>query len=362
MPLLRLDITHLRNITTAKIDPIPQGFNLFHGKNGSGKTSLLEAVYYLSRGRSFRSTNINHIIQTAAEKLAIFAQIQTNSGQAIPVGMERQRNGNLRIRITGQENSSFAELLELTPALLINSSCFDLLDGGPAFRRKYLDWGAFYLTNDFLRTWKTYERALKQRNEVLRARGSAKELTVWSIELVRCAAALDALRSEFVSQLLPFLQNALAELIDLPGLNCSYYQGWDKSFTFQEAMVQSQEKDRATGYTQLGPHRADLKLSIGQTPLKDILSRGQQKLFICAMMVAQGALLHESVNRKPIYLIDDLPAELDSHSRSHLMELLARQESQVFITAVEREALIASYGRVPIKMFHVEHGCVREEN
>src|SRR6185312_7478975 len=116
---------------------------------------------------------------------------------------------------------------------------------------------------------------------------------------------------------------------------CGYYPGWEESLTYQAAISQSQEKDRGIGYTQLGPHRADLKLFINQTQAKDILSRGQQKLFICAMMVAQGALLHESVNRKPIYLIDDLPAELDSNSRSRLMELLAKQEAQVFVTAVE---------------------------
>lgn len=363
MSLLRLDITDFRNLVTAKIDPLPQGFNLFYGKNGSGKTSLLEAVYYLGRGRSFRSTSVNHIVNNMAEKFAIFAQIQTKSRQSsVPIGVERQRNGDLRIRIAGQENNSFAELLDLTPALLINSSCFDLLDGGPVFRRKYLDWGAFYLTNDFLRTWKMYERALKQRNEILRERGASKELAVWTAELVRCGLLLDGLRREFVSQLLPFLQNALAELVDLPDLKWSYYPGWEENLAYQEAIDQFQEKDRGMGYTQIGPHRADLKLFIKKTPVKDILSRGQQKLFICAMMVAQGALLHESVNRKPIYLIDDLPAELDSNSRVRLMELLTKQEAQVFLTAVEREALVASYGRVPIKMFHVEHGSVREEN
>jgi len=362
MSLLRLDITDFRNLGSVKIETMPSGFNLIYGANGSGKTSLLEAVYYLGRGRSFRSSNVKCIINhsLSAEKLSIFAQVQTQGQQIIPIGMERQRDGSIRIRISGQENGSFAELLELTPSLLINSSCFNLLDGGPIFRRKYLDWGAFYLTQDFLPAWKMVERALKQRNAALREKKKKKELEVWTIELVNRAIRLDELRRDFIRQLVPFLRSGLSELIEIPGLELTYYPGWNESLSYQEAMTQWGDKDLYAGYTQLGPHRADFRISINKMPVKDILSRGQQKLFICAMMVAQGTMLKECVNRKPIYLIDDLPAELDSHSRSRLMELLARQNAQVFVTTVEREALL-DFCRGPLKMFHVEHGSVREE-
>jgi DNA replication and repair protein RecF len=361
MSLLRIDITDFRNLSSAKIDPIENGFNFFHGCNGSGKTSLLEAIHYLGRGRSFRSSSANHIINHSAEKLSLFAQIKDKSQKLVPVGLERHREGNLKVRISGQDSSSSAELLELTPSLLINSSCFSLLDAGPVFRRKYLDWGAFYLTHHFLPTWKMYERALKQRNAALRERRPKKEIEVWSVELVKSGVLLDTLRREFITQLLPVLESVLAQLIEIPGLKLTYYPGWDDSLTYQEAMTQSGDKDLFAGYTQLGPHRADFKISIKQIPIKDILSRGQQKLFICAMIVAQGAMLYECADRKPIYLMDDLPSELDSDSRSHLMELLARQHAQVFVTAVEREALIGA-SRVPMKMFHVEHGSVKEEN
>jgi len=361
LSLLRLDITNFRNLVAARIDPSASGFNFLYGRNGSGKTSLLEAVYYLGRGRSFRSSSLSSIINNSSENFAIFAQVQPKSQQIVPVGVERQRSGEVRIRISGQDNGSFAELLELTPALLINSSSFSLLDAGPIFRRKYLDWGAFYLTNDFLRIWKMHERALKQRNAALRERSSKNELHTWTVELARCVRMLDELRQDFINQLLPFLQAVLAELIEVPGLKLAYYAGWDEKLGYQAAMAQAESKDKYAGYTQFGPHRADFKISINQVPVKDILSRGQQKLFICAMIVAQGVMLHECVNRRPIYLIDDLPSELDNKSRARLMELLARQNAQVFVTAVERDALVDSC-RAPMKMFHVEHGSVREEN
>ena len=360
MALLRLDITDFRNLASARINPLAGGFNCFYGANGSGKTSLIEAIYYLGRGRSFRSSAANHIIAHCADKFSIFAHLQARHEQTVPVGLERQRNGSMRIRIAGEESVSSADLLDMVPSLLINSGSFSLLDAGPVFRRKYLDWGAFYLTNDFLPAWKTYERVLKQRNTVLRENKSKKEVEIWSAELIKSAASLDMLRRHFVTQLLPFLQSTLADLIDIPGLKLSYYPGWDEGLEYSDVLSRSIDKDWYAGYTQTGPHRADFKLSVNHLPVKDILSRGQQKLFICAMIVAQGAMLNECVNRKPIYLIDDLPSELDNHSRSRLMRLLAMQNAQVFVTAVEYEALASC--QVPMKMFHVEHGCVRENN
>lgn len=360
MIISRLDITHFRNLSLTKIDHIANGFNLFHGVNGSGKTNLLEAIYYLSRGRSFRQSTASHLIHHMAEKFSIFGHIQSTSLHEVPVGIERQRNGNMRIRVSGQENVSAAELLELIPSILIHSHSFNLLDGGPLFRRKYLDWGAFYVTNEFLAAWKMYERALRQRNAALRESRPKKELDVWRAELVKSATGLDVLRQEYITKLLPFLESLLSELIQMDKIELVYYPGWDPHLTYDEAIDRWGDKDMYVGYTQLGPHRADLKISINRIPVKDILSRGQQKLFICAMMVAQGALLYTCANRKPVYLIDDLPSELDGKNRSHLLELLSKQNAQVFMTAIERDMLAHSC-QVPMKMFHVEHGSVREE-
>jgi len=357
MSLIRLDITDFRNLGVIKLEPIANGFNFFFGHNGSGKTSLLEAVYYLSRGRSFRSLNAAHIVRNSAEKFSIFAQVQTQHVSLTKsVGIERKRRGEARVRVDGADIPTVSELVEITPTLLINSNCHNLLDSGPVFRRKYLDWGSFYANKDFLPIWKTYQRALRQRNAVLRKRLSKKEVDLWTGELIQSGLLLDQLRREFVQQLLSFLTSLIGELLTLPGLSISYFPGWDEACSYQDALFHSFDKDWAFGYTQLGPHRADFKVIINGSPAKDILSRGQQKLFVCAMMVAQGALLQRCVNRKPIYLIDDLPSELDVVSRAKLMALLSRQEAQVFLTAVDREALVDTFGDAPLKMFHVEHG------
>lgn len=359
MGLTYLDISNFRNLTSVSLQPISHGFNFICGNNGSGKTSLLEAIYYLSLGRSFRSTIIDRIIRRSARKFSIFAHLASNTNYSVPIGLERQVKGELKLRISGKDAHSIAELANLLPIQLIDSHCHSLLDAGPVFRRKYLDWGIFYLNADFLRVWRQFNRALKQRNAALRGYISRKELEPWTYELVAGALHLDRMRREYVEQLIPLLEKTVSELLPITDFKITYQPGWDQSNSYLEILQQSIDKDLHLGYTQYGPHKADLKISVDRIPAKDILSRGQQKLFVCAMIVARGALLQGDVKR-PIYLVDDLPSELDIISRSSLLALLSKQEAQIFVTAVELANWGACLASSSMKMFHVEHGNVKE--
>lgn len=359
MALHYLDITGFRNLISVKLEPFSRGFNFIYGDNGSGKTSLLEAIYYLSLGRSFRSTVIDRVIHRSEDKLSLFAHIASNAGQTIPIGLERYAEGDLKLRINGKDVYSIAELADHLPVQLIDTHCHHLLDAGPAFRRKYLDWGVFYLNKRFLERWRQFGRALKQRNAALRGQISKKELESWSHELIEHAIQLDIMRRQYVESLIPLLEKTIAELLSLVNIRMTYYPGWDQSYDYAEILRHAIDKDSLLGYTQFGPHRADLKVTIDRIPAKDILSRGQQKLFVCAMILARGALLQSGSNTRPIYLVDDLPSELDVINRTNLLALLSRQEAQIFITAVERNCdnFLAS---TSVKMFHVEHGIVRD--
>lgn len=362
MPLTRLDITDFRNLASIKMEPISAGFNVFYGLNGSGKTSLLEAIYYLALGRSFRSSLVGRIIRHSAEKFLLFAHKLGHGEQVIPIGIERMQRGDVKIRIAGKDARSAAELADLTPVQLINSHCYNLLDAGPVFRRKYLDWGVFYQTPEFLRTWRDTIQLLKQRNAALRKKRPKKELESWTEELVSKAEIMHSLRQNYVEQLIPTLSATLSELIQLKGLTIHYQPGWDESKTYRENLTNSLDRDLQLGYTQYGPHRADLRITINKIAAKDILSRGQQKLFVCAMILAQGALLKTSLNKKPIYLVDDLPAELDIISRTNLIALLSKQDTQIFVTAVDFETLSPALKNFPVNLFHVEHGTVKAHN
>lgn len=356
MSLVHLDISDFRNILSAKMAPLLDGFNIIYGNNGSGKTSLLESIYYLSLGRSFRSSSTGHVVRKSADKFVICSNIRASSGQQIPIGIERQLNGEFIARLAGKDVDSIAEIANLLPVQLINSNCHNLLDSGPAFRRKYLDWGAFYYANDFLRIWRQFKRVLKQRNAALAARVSRKELNAWSDELSQSALSFHQLRQDYVEALLPILNTMVSELLEISDLKIEYYPGWDIDIEYQEMLSKSIDRDTQLGYTQFGPQRANFNIVINKLPAKDILSRGQQKLFVCAMILAQGELLFRSKNKRPIYLVDDLPSELDMTSRFNLIALLSKQEAQIFVTAVERETFDSCLKTKPAKLFHVEHG------
>jgi DNA replication and repair protein RecF len=360
MGLSHLVISEFRNLTSVTLAPKLQGFNCIHGVNGSGKTSLLEAIYYLSMGRSFRSLQTERIIQYNAQKLSVLGRLSMDD-QSSTIGLERYADGKIKLRVNGEDVSSIASLASLIPVQLIDSHCHSLLDSGPGFRRKYIDFGLFHLRTDFLRLWRDYERALKQRNAALRCHAPRKELDSWIPELANSAMQLDEMRCDYLSYLMPLLTDTVKELLPISQLKINYFRGWDQGGDYADILRKTANQDYKLGYTQNGPHKADLKIIINDIPAKDILSRGQQKLFVCAMILARGSLLRCHANKTPIYLVDDLPSELDNTSRASLIALLLKQEAQVFITTTDEETW---HHRIksPIKMFHVEHGGISEIN
>ena len=362
MTLACLNIVNFRNLCSAEYAYLIPGFNCIYGKNGSGKTSLLEAIYYLSRGRSFRTSILSHLIHEQANSFVISSQSHSFcSTQSYLLGVERGRKNNISRRINNEQVHSSAEIASLLPVLLINSTCHELLEGGPQYRRQYLDWGLFYHSEHFYSLWRQFTRALKQRNRILQQRGSHIEIEAWSTELIHYANQIAELRSRYTQNLLPFLQIALAQLLPLfSSIELSYYSGWDDSLSYAEQLHHSLTQDHYLGYTQYGPHRADLRIYINGLLAKEWLSRGQQKLFVCAMIIAQGALLITYQKRMPIYLLDDLPSELDRYSQHALMEHLTQQNAQIFLTSIEEDQakLLKQYTKNPFEMFHVKHETI----
>lgn len=346
-----------------QINPARQGINIISGNNGSGKTSLLEAIFYLGHGKSFRSSAASRMINHSSEKFSLFSQVLTDMDRMVPLGVEREQSGATRLRIDERDASSVAKLAEYLPIRIINSQSHQLLEAGPIFRRKYLDWGLFYQDSDFITSWRQYERVLKQRNTILRDKRPRTELDPWTNELIRHAKDLDQLRKSYIAKLLPHLREMTSALLSLSDLELAYQSGWADECEYETALQESIFEDYRIGYTQLGPHRADFEVVSEGLELRHILSRGQQKLLICAMILAQGMMLAEQENAGLIYLVDDLPSELDLLSRQKLVSLLAMQKSQIFITAIENEAiceLVRGKTDVPTKVFHVEHGSVIE--
>lgn len=359
MQLVRLKTSYFRNLAELDLEFSPH-FNFIYGENGSGKSSLLEAIYFLSLGRSFRSRLANRAIQYDAERFNLFSAILgPNSAIMKTVGLEKIRQGKTKIKIDNNTNP-VSELAKLLPLQLINPSSYLLLSGGPRARRGFIDWGVFHVEPQFFQVWQRYQHVLKQRNAALQQQVPWNQIKIWDLALIEIADELTLFREKYLSQLIPLIIELINKLVNLQGLSISFYQGWDKKFNLASVLSHSMDRDYKLLYTQFGPHRADLLLSLNEISAHEVLSRGEQKLLICALQLAQGLLLKKITQKSCVYLFDDLFSELDPTKQSILMQLLGKLEAQVFITTIE-ETLIKSLETLRVsKLFQVEEGKVIE--
>lgn len=347
-----LTIRHFRNLSHTQLDA-NQRFNFIIGPNGAGKTSVLEAVSYFSLGRSFRTSRFERVIQHEQASFTLFAELFDDKPS--PVGYEKKRDGVSKVRIAGRDAKGVAELSSLLPTQLITPSSFQLLTEGPTLRRKFLDWGVFHVEPGFHNAWQRYQRALKQRNSLLKQQEVKPEfLLVWNKELVETGEQIDRFRTDYLNNFLKVFQEILPLLLPQE-IKVSYQRGWAADFGLADALKRSFGSDLKMGYTGVGCHRADLQFLVDRVPAHEVLSRGQQKLLVIALSLAQGQLLLEQTQKSSIYLIDDFPSELDPANRMRVFELLQKLNSQVFITGIEESAFAAFLEKEPESgVFHVE--------
>ena len=275
--------------------------------------------------------------------------------------MQRGRDGQAEIRVAGESVRTVAEWAEHLPLQVINSSSFDLLTGSPHTRRQYLDWGVFHVEHRFFAHWQRFQRCIKQRNKLLRhGKIPAQEIAVWSRELAQLGQAIDSYRREYFDQLLPLFKGIMLELApQLDALDLRYRSGWEREKSYAEALEASLATDLEQGYTHVGPQRADIRVMSGRHAAADVLSRGQQKLVVCALKLAQGQLLGQRGPGRCTYLVDDLPSELDKHHCAQVCAQLDALQAQVFITSVEAGDVNSVWPEASqLAMFHVEHGAV----
>jgi DNA replication and repair protein RecF len=363
MPILkRLAITNIRNIRAAELDPSP-GFNVFCGTNGSGKTSVLESIYLLGLGRSFRS----HLQKPVIKDGEVTAIVYGETTDAQTLGIQRFLRGSQVIHLNGKKPDSIASLTRSLPMQLINSSTFQILEGGPKERRKFLDWGVFHVEQFFFDYWRNAKTALLNRNNLLKIGSHSEEIMPWSIELAKSACEIDALRFRYIAELKVELDDVIGALLGQQlsaKFQFSYWRGWNPELDLLQQLETDIAKDRRFGFTTSGPHKADLSFQFDSVNAVDMLSRGQLKLLICALKIAQSKLLFRLTKRRCIFLIDDLPAELDSVNREKVCILLAKLQDQIFISSIDQEGLLpyvrtsTQGGLSQPKVFHVKHGII----
>lgn len=359
MTVQRLSIHHIRNLRNVSIQR-PSRINIVYGSNGSGKTSVLESLNILGMARSFRSNKTANIVTHGEKKYTVFGEL----ADGVAVGVEKSTKGDSRIQVSGRPLKSVAELIPYLPVQVINSSSFGLLTGSPTLRRQYLDWGVFHVEHAFLKYWQRFQRAIKQRNVLLRrGRMEGQELSVWDREVCQSGYALHKLRSDYFEQLAHEFAKMCERLIpELNTVELRLKAGWDVKVGLEAVLAANLVSDTERGFTQAGPHRSDIRVMMDGYLAADVLSRGQTKLVVCALKLAQGVLLSQHRQRKGIYLVDDLPAELDSTHCERVCDELTKLDTQLWMTCIERDSLVPFFGdrSSDLKMFHVEHGQVND--
>jgi DNA replication and repair protein RecF len=361
MALAQLQLTEFRNIQSASLQFSPS-MNLICGENGSGKTSVLEAIYLLAHGRSFRTSKAHKMIRNQQAHLVLHGKVNW-SLQLLSVGMQRDRTGDWQLKLNGEKVTRIADIASLLPVQLITPESFRLFFGGPKERRQFFDLGLFHVEPSFYELWVLFNKVLKQRNALLKSKQPYNDsYKFWDQQLADAAVAIQKLRQAYVSHLSLVLQPLLLPITALADLELELVPGWScKQGDAAELLIQLQENfqsDLKVGYTQLGPQKADLRIKVAGDYVDEFLSRGQLKVLLFALKVAQSNLIFSSGHKQPLLLIDDLASELDDQSKRYIFSFLHHINSQVFITAIEAAQVLPHVSDTEVGLFHVEHGQI----
>lgn len=309
--------------------------NVICGDNASGKSSLLEALFLLGRGQSFRETGLSDRIRGDGSRFRLEARIRGHYDLSHQLAIDGFRN-RTQFYCDADPNTTRFDLVQALPLQLVDPNVHRLLEEGPRHRRRFLDWGVFHVEHSFFPAWQRYRRALSQRNRALRRGWEKKDIVAWDSTLVREAEHVDSCRRAYVEAVAAALPDSVrAQFGGLP-IDFDYRPGWPAGEDFGAVLERSLERDRKAGFTQVGPHRADLRVTLGRANARNQVSRGQQKLLTTALLLAQARILIERRGIAPVLLVDDIAAELGPAYRAVLGDELARLGSQVFMTFLDR--------------------------
>ena len=363
MKLDLVQISSFRNIDELSIIPDAK-LNFFLGENGSGKSSILEAIHYLGFTRSFRTTKHKNVIQHEQQCFTVFAQINSKEVRH-KIGLSRATDDSCLVSIDGVKSKSAVDLVSKLPVQIFTPQSSELILGSPRLRRKYLDWLLFHVEHHFARIYANYRRCLLQINATYKTSHRAMHQVQDQFWLEQLSAYGEDIcnlqRNLMVSEFIGFIHYNLQEFLPEYSFDITYYKGWEKELSLQEAIVKNYERDRRRGYVSVGPHKADLRIKIDGILAHEILSRGQVRMLVAALQIAQTQYLNLKLGKSVVFLLDDIGAELDVSKQELFINSLLSTGSQLFITAIDQQQLSYLSKYQHKKLFHVEHGQVREE-
>ena len=343
--------------------------NVIAGANGAGKTSILEGIYALASGRSFRTRRLVKLIRHGEDFLRVTGRVgayepgtvstgvNEESNEVHHIGLERDRE-RLVIRCDGESINRASDLARLLPTLVVRPESYEVLTGGSEERRRILDWTVFHVKPEFAEAHRGYNRALKQRNALLKsAKGfNSAVLTPWTRELAAFGERVEACRQEAWQEHKALIEASIVAMTGVP-VSMNYRRGWDQNTELYQSLSENIDSERERGTTMRGPHRADIRFVVDKEDARQVLSRGEGKRLVLAFLLGMAQIVSLSKGHTPVFLLDDLASELDEDARAQFVESVLGTGFQTFITTVDSSLIAAEY-LSDAAVFHVKHGGV----
>jgi DNA replication and repair protein RecF len=359
MRLTRLVIADFRNIRSMRFIP-DRRFNLILGRNGQGKTNLLEALYLLGSPRSFRNARLPDLVRQGEERARVQGEIESNGvlGQ-IALTLEK---GGRRVELDGKGIQRASDLYGRLNTVIFSPDDTAMVRYGPETRRRYLDRSIYMCDIGYLHCWHAYQRILKQRNQLLK-NSDRSGLDIWTEQLAETGAEMIVRRQRFVQRLDGMLQRHYGQIsggeetagiaYSPEGVDAREQEGIRNELL--RLFDRTRQADIRQGTTTAGPHRDDLKFRLDGHPLRSFGSTGQQKSFVLALKMAEIDNLGEVFGEPPLLLLDDVSSELDESRSVNLLQFLMNMDIQVFMTTTQRATALPG-AETHCAVFHVEHG------
>ncbi|NTS76355.1 DNA replication/repair protein RecF [Catenovulum sp. SM1970] len=363
MKINKLAVSNIRNIAQISLAP-HDNCNLIVGANGSGKTSLLEAISMLGLGRSFRTNKHSELIRLGQEDFTIMAGAEVDDIQH-KFGLRKSKQGDKEIRIDGETIRKQSVLSSYFPIVTCTPMTVELLDGSPSFRRKFIDWIVFHVEHQNIsQLYKEFDRALAQRNQALKMNDRAL-VQAWDAKFIELNLSISELRKKVTDKIAPLVANFYRELanpaqdnaVTNKVLDIIYKQGWSDKAEFAEVLSGQIYSDLKRKTTQSGVHRDDIFVGFDSIAARQVLSRGELKLLVLSLLLAAETFIRNETAKTCIWLIDDIAAELDDATLTRLFNYFTSANNQIFISCVEKDKVnIVDKLNCEYSMFHVEHG------
>ncbi len=373
MPLELLKIYNGRNLKEYTLNLHPF-FNIIYGSNGVGKTTILESVYLLLRSRTFRSSKYKSFISHNSTSCTVFSKFSSINDSdpynSFTLGISRSKESALPVlHLNSKKINSLYSITNLVVLGLITPESFTLLDAGPSIRRKFIDWGVFHVEHEFLSDWRSYKKVLNSRNILLAKYSKDYRINnhisntqldlidCWSPQLIELNNTLDSYRNNQIKNISSLFYEYLqcfSETLSKE-INIQYYRGWTKDVPYDCFLKDKIIEDIRAGFTRYGTHRSELKITLQKHLARDLLSRGQKKIVIICLILAQFKYLtiFDVSKKHNILLLDDIDSELDESNLTILFEVLQTFKCQILVTTTNpaKYNFIKKYDH---KLFHVE--------